>query len=272
MGELLSSRASSLSLWLGIYAFPWRLSNIQVWINLSICMILLALWSCGFAGVAWLMSSDEGQFVGMNLILWRAIGYVFISLCVLTFLTCLYPAACFMTAVEDTANGNDDVAWPDLAWYEFLRSLIFLMWIFGCCLVIAALVLLPIALMLSLPAALWWAGVVALAVLLFPIPLLSAMIAGMPWILIHPTLLVRLVTRPLAGLSLYVHTSVLMLPCLGLGFWMLWGPQWWLIPIVGLVWSTSFLCYVRALGQVGWVLVADERKKKKLKKKKRIHE
>jgi hypothetical protein len=261
-------------MWLGIYTFPWRLSNIQVWINLSISMILLALWICGFAGVAWLMNSSEGEMIGLNLLLWRAVGQVFISLCVLTFLTCLYPAACFMNAVEDTANGNDEVGWPDLAWYEFLRSLIFLLWIFACSLVIAALVLLPVALILSPPTALWWALAAALAVLLFPIPLLSAMIAGVPWILLHPTLLVRFAVKPLAGLSLYAHTLVLMVPCLGLGFWMVWGPQWWLIPIVGLVWSTGFLCYARTLGQVGWVLASDTRKakRKKFKKKRRIHE
>src|SRR5260370_38877750 len=101
-----------------IYAFPWRLSNIQVWINLSICMILLALWVCGFAGVAWLMNSSEGEMIGLNLLLWRAVGQVFISLCVLTFLTCLYPAACFLDSVEDTAHANDEVSWAVLAWCE----------------------------------------------------------------------------------------------------------------------------------------------------------
>ncbi len=275
MAEPPSSRVtSSGSLWLRTYTFPWRLSNIQVWVNLSIAMILLALFACGFAAVTWLMNSSEGELIGLNLVLWRAVGHVFISLCVLTFLSCLYPAVCFMTVVEDTANGNDEVVWPDLAWYECLRSLVFLLWIFGCCLVIAALVLLAISLILSPPAALWWAMAIVFALLLFPIPLLSAMIAGVPWVLMHPTLLLRLAVKPLAGLSLYVHTLVLMVPCLGLGFWMVWELHWWLAPIVGLVWSTCFLCYARTLGQVGWVLASEERKakRKKFKKKKRIHE
>jgi hypothetical protein len=123
---------------------------------------------------------------------------------------------------------------------------------------------------LSLPAVLAWGMALVFALMLFPIPLLSTLIGGSPWILLHPNLLVRLAEKPLAGLSLYVHTVLLTVPCLGLGLWMVFERHWWLAPIVGIIWSTSFLCLARALGQAALVFAQDGRKRRGRKKRRRV--
>src|SRR5262249_43704365 len=120
---------------------------------------------------------------------------------------------------------------------------------------------------LPLPRIVWWAVTIATAFLLFPIPLYSTMIAGSPWILIHHMFLIRLVQEPAAALALYLHTILLLFPCLGLGLWMIATFTWWASPIVGVIWSTSLLCYGRALGRIGYVLA--EGRSRVVKKKKR---
>jgi hypothetical protein len=269
MTEPHSTRDSPFgSSWLDVYTFPWQISNLWIWVLLTAAMMILALIFCGFAALIALMK--EHEFSSAAFFVWTGSARIFGGLCLLTILFSIFPAAYFLSVVEDTANGNEEVEWSDLLWYEALWKWLLLLWVFGCCMAVSTVAVLCVRVVLPLPAALAWATALAFALLLFPIPLLSTLIGGAPWILVHPTLLVRLAQEPLAGLGLYVHSVVFMVPCLGLGFWMILERQWWLAPIVGIIWSTCFLCYARALGQAAFVLAQDDRRRRRKKKRRRV--
>jgi hypothetical protein len=269
MSESRSFRDSPLwRLGLEIYTFPWQIGNIWIWLLLTGAMIILALIACSLAGLA--ATLKEVEFSSFAGVFWQGSFRIFLALVVFTIVFSIYPAAYFLSIIEDTANGNDDVYWGDLMWYEALWKWLFLLWVFGCCLAASTVVVICIKVILSLPALLAWAMVLVSALLLFPMPLLSTLIGGSPWILLHPTLFVRLAQKPFAGLSLYAHTVLLMVPCLGLGLWMVFGLHWWLAPITGIVWSTSFLCYARALGQAAFDLGQDDRRRPAKKKRRRM--
>ena len=272
MNEWASTRDWSL-LWRGIYGFPFQLDNLKAYMIVTSCAVLLAFDACGFAITTDTIKSSipEGkEFIGPSPVVFSAGWRVYGSLAFLALLGTLAPSAYFTLIIEDTAAGNEDIDWPDNVWYEYLSKVAFMGWIFGCCAAVATVFWLLVELVLPIPSMIWWAVTLASAFLLLPIPLYSAMIANSPWVLIHPMLLVRFFQKPLAALTLYIHSAVLVLPCLGLGLWMVLSLSWWAAPIIGVLWSTCFLWYARALGRVGYVL-SEERKPVVRKKKRKKH-
>jgi hypothetical protein len=260
------------SLWRGIYDFPFRLSNVKVWMILTICAVLEAFIASGFTGLALVMASiPPGQeLTGPTLIIYRGGIHISIGLCVFAFVFSWAPSAFFLATIEATAAGNDEVDWPDNVWYDYLGNVVFLIWIFGCCAAVTTVFWLLADLILPMPRILWWGVTIASAFLLFPIPLYSTMIAGSPWILIHPMFLIRLIQEPLASLALYLHTALLLFPCLALGLWMVATFSWLAAPVVGVIWSTCLLCYGRALGRIGYILAEDRKRVVRKKKRKKV--
>ncbi len=272
-----SSRAASYSPWSGVYDFPFQLNNVKVWLILTICMIVLAFDAFGLAGMTKLIISEipEGQeLIGVNPIIFQAGRYIYAALFLLTVIASIAPSNYFVVIIEDTAAGNEEVGWPGEVWYDFFGKFFFLVWVFGCCAALSTVFWLLTSLALSfadlaIPGVLWWGLLLFSAGLLFPIPLYSSMIAGSPWILLHPMLISRLIQKPMAGLALGVHSVVLLLPCLGLGLWLILSLNWWMSPMIGLFWATCILWYGRALGRVGYVLAEEKtpvRRKRKRKK------
>ncbi len=272
MAESPSSRAFPSSLWAGIYTFPFQLHNVKVWMILTICGIMLAFIACGFAGMTVLIASiPPGQeLFGPARMIYQGGRYIYGALFIFTVIMSVAPSMYFVVAIEDTAAGNDEVEWPNDVWYDFVGKFFFMVWVLGCCAALATVFWLLLALVVPISGILWWALTLLTAFMLFPIPLYSAMIAGSPFVLIHPLFLLRLFQKPLAGLALYVHSLVLLVPCLGLGLWMVVSLSWWVAPIVGVIWATCLLCYARALGRVGYVL-AEERNRVVKKKKRKKH-
>jgi hypothetical protein len=271
MDESISSRAPSLSPWSGVYDFPFQLNNVKVWMILTFCMIVLALDACGFAGMTVLIAEiPTGQELsGPARIIYDAGRYIYAALTLLTVIMSLAPSVYFVVIIEDTAAGNDEVDWPDEVWFDFLGKFFFLVWVFGCCAALSTVFWLLVRIVLPIPGVMWWGLILLSACMLFPIPLYSAMIAGSPWILIHPLLLGRMIQKPLAGVALYVHTMILLVPCLALGLWMIVSLTWWLAPIIGAIWATCLLWYARALGRVGYVLAEEKRRVPRKRKRKR---
>jgi len=274
MSEWASNRGLSL-LWRGIYGFPFQMDNLKAYMIVTLCAILLAFDVTGFALTADAITSSipEGkEFLGPAPIIFRAGWRVYGSLTFLAVLACLAPSAYFTLIIEDTAAGNEEIEWPDNVWYEYLPKVAFMGWLFACCAAVTTVFWLLVELVLPIPTLIWWAVTLASAFLLLPIPLYSAMIGGSPFVLIHPMLLVRFFQKPLAALTLYIHSAILVLPCLGLGLWMILSLSWWAAPLVGMIWATCFLWYARALGRVGYVLSEDRRPvvRKKKRKKQRV--
>src|SRR3954447_25531347 len=105
-----------------------------------------------------------------------------------------YASHCFLTVVEQTSAGNDEVVWPKEPYQDWLWEAVYMLWL-------TALWLGPIVLALrAVTAANAGAGVaseviVAAAVcvwLFFPITLLSSMSGSSRWVLLSPRLLSRL--------------------------------------------------------------------------------
>jgi len=278
MGESPSSRAPSLSPWSGVYGFPFQLNNIKFWLILPFCMVLLAFDASGFAAMTKLIISEipPGQeLLGVSPIIFQAGRYVYAALFLLTVIVCIAPSNYFIVIIEDTAAGNEEVDWPNEVWYDFAGKFFLVAWLFGCCAAVSTVFWLLASLALSfadleIPRVIWWGLTLISAGMLFPIPLYSTMIAGSPWILIHPIFLGRLIQKPVAGLALYVHSLVLLLPCLGFGLWLIVSLNWWLSPIIGAFWATCILWYGRALGRVGYVLAEERRKVFRKKKRKKL--
>lgn len=269
------SHAPSLSPWSGVYDFPFQLNNVKVWMILAFCMVMLAFDASGFAGMVKLMIEEipPGQEMSAPArIIYDAGRYVFGALGLLAVIMSIGPSVYFVVIIQDTAAGNEDVDWPDEVWYDFVGKFFFLVWVFGCSAALSTVAWLLAAIVLPIPGIIWWALVLLTASMLFPIPLYSGLIAGSPWILIHPMLLSRLIQKPMAGLALYVHTLVLMVPCVILGLWLVMSLNWWLSPIIGMIWGTCILWYGRALGRVGYVLAEEKRRvtRKKKRKKARV--
>jgi hypothetical protein len=272
MSEWASNRELSL-LWRGIYSFPFQLENLKAYIIVTFCGILLAFDATGFALTADAITSSIPQgkeFLGPNPTIFSAGWRVFGSLAFLALLGCLAPSAFFTLIIEDTAAGNEEIEWPDSVWYEYLSKVAFMGWIFTCCAAVSTVFWLLMSLALPIPTLVWWGALLASAFLLLPIPLYSAMIANSPWVLIHPMLIVRFFQKPLAALTLYIHSALLVLPCLGLGLWMVLTLSWWLAPVIGVIWATCILWYARALGRVGYVLSGDRDSVVRKKKKKKL--
>jgi hypothetical protein len=272
MSESTSYGDSASSLWRGIYSFPFQLNNLKAYILVTLSTIMLAFIASGFAILTDIFSNipERQQLTGVGPYLygfgWRISGSLFL----LTLLSSLAPAAFLLIIIEDTAAGNDEIDWPDAPWHDYLGKFAFVAWIFICCAAVSTVSWGILAIALPIPRLLWWALALSSIAILFPIPLYSAMIGGAPWFLIHPLFLVRLIQNPLAALALYIHSLVLFLPCLGFGFWMMVSLNWWLSPVIGLLWGTCVMCYGRALGRVGYVLAEEKRRVVKKRKRKKI--
>src|SRR5205823_561202 len=94
----------------------------------------------------------------------------------------------FLTVLQDTAAGNDEVSWADQAWYECIGNLLFLMWVFGCAAALATGSALALGPVLPLSRLAWWLAVAGLTQAFFPVFLLSSLAAGTPWLIINPYL------------------------------------------------------------------------------------
>jgi hypothetical protein len=272
MDNLSLSPEPSMSPWQGIYGFPFQLNNLKAYIIVTLCTVLLAFDASGFALTGDIIrnSIPPGQeLIGVSPVVYSGGWRVYGSLSFLAVLLSLAPSAFFVIIIQDTAAGNEEVDWPDDVWYEYLSKIAFLVWVFGCCAAVSTVIWLLVTLVVPIPGVIWWVLTLISAFMLFPIPLYSSMIAGSPFMLIHPMFLLRLFQKPLAGLALYVHSLMLLLPCVGLGLWMVITLNWWAAPIVGVIWSTCILWYARALGRVGYVLSEEKRRVPRRKKRKR---
>jgi hypothetical protein len=258
-------------LWDGIYNFPWRLDNLKVLISVWLGLTILSLSACGYHLLLQILASippEADMSIGAAMVS-RGAYYVFKCLTVISPLVCLYPAAYFLRAVEDTAAGNDEIFWEDIAWYECIKKLLFLLWIAVCCAAVAGGALGIASLVLPIPRVLWWLLVILVTMLLFPLSFLSTMWANTPWAVVHPAFLARLFQKPQALVALYLNTVFFAVPCILLGYWEVIRLNWLLAPLVGFAWATYWLAYGRVLGRVGWVIAEDENKRRQKKKRKR---
>src|SRR6478672_2298113 len=120
-----------------------------------------------------------------------------------------YAAHCFLTVVEQTAAGNDEVVWPDEPYLDWLWQAAYMLWlsalwlaplVFGARAVVASQTgSAAVARFLLTAAVLTW--------LVFPLSLLSSLSASSHWVLFAPRLMLRLVTRRFGSLLTFYVLS-----------------------------------------------------------------
>jgi hypothetical protein len=243
-------------LWSGIYTFPWRPENLGVWFYLGLNLTLLALMATAMVAIL-----NVGGVVTIAVpLLIPLLGLVFLW-------TGIYASGCFLATVEDTAAGNDKVAWPQGGGLvDGLGKFLFLFWLAGCG---------------GVPAFLFWLGNAGRAepgdpqwiwplipgVVLFPILVLSALTADSWWMLLDPKVIVSLLRKPLALLLMTVPALFLLLPCVWISYVIVTRPNFLLAAAAGWVWSAFLLIYGRILGRTGWLLIRGRVKKRSGKRK-----
>jgi len=245
-------------MWEGIYDFPWRVANLKALLPLWFAFSFLALLAAGYHALFSFIAdqaakSDLGQ-TSFFMIAVRVGAYIFAGLTFLSILSAVYPAACFLNVIEDTAGGNEDVKWESISVTECVGKLLYLVWVFGCSAAPPGAILEAVALVSPISRALWWMLVFTFALVLFPVCLLSTLAGASPWVLLEPRLLVALIRKPHVILVIYANAIFFGFPCLLYGYWTIYDYHLWLVPLVGLVWATYFLTYARVLGRAGWAL------------------
>jgi hypothetical protein len=169
----------------------------------------------------------------------------------------IYAMHAMLTVVQETAAGNDEIAWPSEGFID---------WLFGSLhLVVLVLVLLAPAgiLMRALQPTLFPDDAVlrflVLAVpglwLLFPVALLSSLSTEHRWMLLRPDVMWRMLRAAPATLAVYVAGAVL-----AAGAGALWyaalapGGRSILMPVAAAASAAAFLIYARLLGRLAWVM------------------
>ncbi len=255
--------ARTRPVWEGIYTFPLRFSNLGPLLGVTFTLAFLTLLGCGFRCVYLAITPKELEglkgLVGANPILLRGAFHVYIALVVLSFFACLYPAAIFLRIVQETAWGNDEIRWSREDWYEWITDFLYVLWVAGSAAALAGLVMLGVDRVVAVSRTLWWSGTVFVALFLFPLVLFSTMAGGSVWVVVYPPMFARLFRRPGLLAGLYVNALLFYMPCALLGYLAVVQLYAWLVPAVGLVWATYWICYARLLGRVAWVLVHGDR-------------
>lgn len=228
-------------LWVGVYGFPWHASGLRPWFLFGIGLTLTTF----LAGVV-------HYVVDVNFGVQVLILFVKGMMAFLIW-TGMYAAGFFLATIQETGAGNQNVVWPDDSLGENLITFLYVAWIF----VISAL---PFGILITPlgPTFGFWvvpASFVPSTILIFPIVLLCSLANDSMWMFWNTEVVVSLLNRPIALLTLFAMTTWLLAPCIALGILMIgWYQQYlFLAPVTGFTCSACWLIYGRLLGRVAWV-------------------
>jgi hypothetical protein len=178
-----------------------------------------------------------------------------------------YASHCLLVVIEQTATGNDEVVWPDEPYLDWMWRGAFIAWqlLFW---------LVPIGIALKTAFRDIVAQDPALGVLLagvalwlfLPIGLLSAMLGGSRWVVLHVQALRVFTRRPATTFAFY--TSSFLVVAVGVLPWYLAIHfSTWLAPVASLIGAAAFLIYARLLGRLLWIATPAGIGKKRPKKR-----
>jgi hypothetical protein len=169
--------------------------------------------------------------------------------------TIAYAAHSFLTVVEFTAAGQDDVRWPDESLFDWLWKPIYLLWLLAFWSVPAWVVVDGILTpSLDLPAAGFYPVLLAAVCLLFPLGLFSSLSTNNRLNVFRPAILRSLARRPLPLGIVYLASGVLVIGWGALFYHALASPSWWWLPLVSTTGAAVLLLYARLLGRLGWLI------------------
>jgi hypothetical protein len=233
-----------LPFWTGIYSFPFRRENLFVWLILAGGLTL----PVGITSITLSLISKGGfsmGFIPPLIAVWAVVAFVTGSI----------TANYFVAVVDQTAAGNDRVAWPEvMAIVEGMGHLVYLIWLGLVC---AA----PLALIGVFGGKVGVGTAVLLSVVLFPIVLISSR-AGVShwWTLLHRRVLRELLRKPLIIVFLSVPAVLLLLASANLAVVV---QESILRGIVcGVAWPPTILIYGRIVGRSAYLLTFQDNVRK----------
>jgi hypothetical protein len=241
----------------GVFTFPWWPGAWARWTILTMLLLPAVALS---ALVAWLLSGDFRYAMMARLLILPLIWFWVWALS--------YAAACFVTIVQDTGSGNDEVAgWPEGDWRERVGTMLYVGLHFAFSVAAAAALSWPIG-MLTAPV---W-GALATAVgghLFFPLFLLSSMEAASIFTPYSPVMFGSLLKAPGSWLIVFLESLLLVglaLFLVGLGLY--WLP-FAIVPVVPPVLATLIFIEARLYGRLAWHIGQIETKRRSRKRKKK---
>ncbi|HYT90445.1 MAG TPA: hypothetical protein VEL76_17195 [Gemmataceae bacterium] len=166
-----------------------------------------------------------------------------------------YAAHCFLTVVEFTAAGQDEIRWPDEPLTDWLWKPLYLLWLLAFWLIPAWLVVAVVLTRgLGLPLGGFYGALLAAAWLLFPLGLFSSLSANHRMVVFRPAILRALVRQPLAVGVVYLASGVLVVGWGALFYYAMVAPSWWWLPVASTTGAVVLLLYARLLGRLAWVM------------------
>jgi len=252
-------------LWSGIYAFPWRPNNLGVWffqaLNFSLMSFLIV-------GMLKFLDAGGAMIIGVVLII-PMVALAF-------FWSGIYATNCFIANVEETAAGNDLVAWPrGGGLLDGFGKFFYLLWIIFCSAIPVIFIVAaqyaaggntvasgkPGVLHNGLAAPdssairLGWLVPVMPWVLLFPILLLSSLKGGWWWHVLDGKIAGGIFRKPRALFLVCIPSVLLILPSVYLAQALIVGRSFSYAFLSGILWSSALLIYGRLLGRAGWIII-----------------
>jgi len=194
-----------------------------------------------------------------------------------------YAAHCFLVTIEQTASGSDEVVYPDESLYDWCWKVIYLVWL-------TAIWLVPLWLLRHKGYIDW--PFVPLAVgflwLTFPVCLFSSFGSVSILVIFRFDVLWRLLRQPVAVLSFYILSALLLAATTTLAYFTLIGwrevhdaihagraawlspvVQWWswifALPLTAVLLAAGLLWYGRLLGRLGAIISPRRRRRRRPK-------
>lgn len=185
--------------------------------------------------------------------------------------TMSYAAHSFLVVLEGTANGDDDLRWPDEPMFDWLWKPWYLLWMVAFWAVPVWLLVDGVLVrLLGMPAVGFYPALVGVIWLLFPISLFSALSAGHFAIVWRLTVVRRMAKNGAALLVVYLVTGAMVVGGMALAYFALLSVSWLLVVPAAFVGATVLLWYARLQGRLAWLVShgtfekeARQRKKKK---------
>jgi len=240
-----------LMFWTGVWNFAFRPANLLrlFWLTLGFSVI-------GFQVVLMLVLYEMGGILGEVIGFLIGVGVVFMVV-----LAGSYAASSFLQILQDTANGADEIQYPDGDWRMGAINLARLAWL-------TFLGLVGPFLILSLLGCLGYGLFILLTPALFAFCLLSALSRDSWFIIFDPQVLEGLKRRPDVIPIVYVFSLVFLVACLITTFVAMRVTAWF-VPVMAFTMAVCWLTFGRVLGRVGYALTEDPRRKRKKKRKKK---
>jgi hypothetical protein len=165
-------------------------------------------------------------------------------------------ASVLLTIIEQSAAGNDEVAWPDEPMLDRVWRAVHFIWLTAVWMAPAGLLIRLLTPLVApeATALLVYAAIAAAFWLFFPLGMLSSLSAESPWVVFRPKVVMGLLRHFPATLGFYAASAVLVAAAFAAVGLACVIRLMWLAPPAAILAVTALLIHARLLGRLGWVV------------------